>query len=720
MGSKQTNERKPKAEGSPGGRVQVHLPLWKKAVFSALLLAAFFTTAEFILFLLGVTPLVGDEDPLAGFSSQIPVYQERAGDSQPVQMVTARNKLRFFNQQQFAKRKDEGVTRVFCLGGSTTYGRPYNDSTSFCGWLREFLPHADPSRRWEVINAGGISYASYRVAAVMRELSAYQPDIFIVYCGHNEFLEHRTYSDVIDTPAPVRGVTAQLSRTRVYSAMVRVTRGQPEPIAHSEQTAEEFADEVDAILDQSVGLEAYERDEKLREHVLGQYRVNMSQMVDIARSSGADVVLITPASNWRDCSPFKSQHGGDIAPEQQEHFAELLQRARFSYEAGNFSSALDDLDKALAIDELYAQTHHLRGRVLDGLGQHAEAKAAYQRALDEDVCPLRALSPIADIVADIAHEQNVPLVDFAALVEEQSTDGIPGEDLFLDHVHPTIDGHRMLALATIDELDQQNLLRVADGWNDATIDRVTSEVLADVDPRAQGVAMRNLSKVYAWAGKKEEAYRAAHKAVELYPGDAEAHYQVGNLAYRLGKTDEAVERLRFLVSFELSPDVTFYVKAHTQLARMLAERGEYDECEAVLARLLRIDPENAAAQQQWGELLMLQGSRLLNDGRPADAAEKLRQLTRLQPEKTDGKVQLATPLIRTNDYQAGAPVMRSIIDEQPGFLAAYDNLSFVLAQLGQLDEAEEVCRQALEIDPSHDAAQRNLQIILRRRGSASP
>ena len=91
------------------------------------------------------------------------------------------------------------------MGGSTTYGRPFDDATSFCGWLRELLPVADPSRQWELINAGGISYASYRVAALMEELADYQPDVFIVYSGQNEFLERRTYSGIIEMPAPVRG-----------------------------------------------------------------------------------------------------------------------------------------------------------------------------------------------------------------------------------------------------------------------------------------------------------------------------------------------------------------------------------------------------------------------------------------------------------------------------------------------------------------------------------
>ncbi|MFW6168867.1 MAG: hypothetical protein ACODAD_00150 [Planctomycetota bacterium] len=64
--------------------------------------------------------------------------------------------------------------------------------------LREFLPVAHPSRRWEVVNAGGVGYASYRVAKLMEELVRYEPDLFIIYSGHNEFLKRRTYADPFD------------------------------------------------------------------------------------------------------------------------------------------------------------------------------------------------------------------------------------------------------------------------------------------------------------------------------------------------------------------------------------------------------------------------------------------------------------------------------------------------------------------------------------------
>ena len=701
-------------EQTRDGKSRTRLPLWKKALFTVLTLVVFFGLVELALYVVGVKPLSYEEDPYVGFASQIPLFVEQEGDA-GAQMVTARNKLRFFNRQQFAKRKDGGVTRVFCVGGSTTYGRPYDDVTSFCGWLRELLPVADPSNDWELINAGGISYASYRVAALMEELSAYQPDLFIVYCGQNEFLERRTYSGIIDMPAPIRGLGAVLGRTRTYSGISRLVRGfRDKPVA-AEEGSEQLDGEVNTILDQSVGPQDYQRDAELKEQVLAHYRFNMARIVDIARAGGAKVIFVTPASNLRDCSPFKSQHRDGLDAEQQQQSDALIERARANLDTKRFSDALGDLDRAAKIDDQYAQVHYLRGRVLDALDQYEDAKTAYQRALEEDVCPLRALSPMPGIVTDVARERNVPLVDFAALVESEAPQGIPGEAHFLDHVHPTIDGHRMLALAIVDEMARQKLLTRGSDWNDAAVQRVASGIMQNVDPKAQGVAMRNLSKVFSWAGKMEDAYRAAKKALELFPGDGEAHYQVGNLARHLGKTDEAVERLSYLVGVDLKPEVSFYVKAHVQLAAIFAERGEYDECERVVRRLLQLDPDNALGQKQWVDLLMLQGKQLTKDGQLAEAAEKLGEVVRLQPDNFEAKVQLGVALVRGGDHQAAVPVLNAIIAARPEYLPAYNNLSFVLAQLNRLDDAEKVCRQALKIDPNYEAARKNLQLILKKK-----
>ena len=180
---------------------------------------------ELLLALFGVAPVARTEDPYVGFSSWFPLFVEHLEpDGTPI-LVTADNKRNAFNAQRFSAEKPADTYRIFCLGGSTTYGRPYDDAVSYCAWLRAMLPKADPSRNWEVINAGGISYASYRISRLMEELIQYEPDLFIVYTGHNEFLEKRTFESVARVPGPLRDIGAVLSRTRLYAIAKRAADG---------------------------------------------------------------------------------------------------------------------------------------------------------------------------------------------------------------------------------------------------------------------------------------------------------------------------------------------------------------------------------------------------------------------------------------------------------------------------------------------------------------
>ena len=136
------------------------------------------------------------------------------------------------------------------MGGSTTYGRPYFDDVSFCGWLRAYLQAADPTRNWEVINAGGVSFASYRVTRLMDELKQYQPDLFIVYSGQNEFLEQRSYGGLIDQPDWLINLNASLSGTRVYTALEKLIEAVKPDSLKQAKARSQLSGEVDEILNQ--------------------------------------------------------------------------------------------------------------------------------------------------------------------------------------------------------------------------------------------------------------------------------------------------------------------------------------------------------------------------------------------------------------------------------------------------------------------------------------
>src|SRR2546426_9787164 len=80
---------------------QLGIPFWKEAVFSAVIVCGFLLLLELVLLLWGVQPILYNEDPYVGFSSLVPLFVEETGPDGNAYLVTAKNKLRFFNLQRF-------------------------------------------------------------------------------------------------------------------------------------------------------------------------------------------------------------------------------------------------------------------------------------------------------------------------------------------------------------------------------------------------------------------------------------------------------------------------------------------------------------------------------------------------------------------------------------------------------------------------------------------
>ena len=160
---------------------------WRRVVFpllAVLLALTPFVVLECVLIAFGVGGRGLLEDPLAGFAGNQPLFEL---DERGEIYRTARRRRLVFAPQEFAREKPHGTFRIFGLGGSTVQGRPFAIETSFTTWLEIALRGAEPARTWEVINCGGISYASYRLVPILEEVLGYDPDLIVLYTGHNEF-----------------------------------------------------------------------------------------------------------------------------------------------------------------------------------------------------------------------------------------------------------------------------------------------------------------------------------------------------------------------------------------------------------------------------------------------------------------------------------------------------------------------------------------------------
>ncbi len=673
------------------------LPLWEKLLFSLLTTVCVLVLLEAGLAFFGVQASTRDVDPFVGFASNLPLFVPSQTGEDAVEMVTAENKRSLFNRQRFPENKPASSYRIFCMGGSTTYGRPYNDQTSFARWLREFLPLADSSTDWEVINAGGISYASYRVAALMDELSQYQPDLFIIYTGHNEFLERRTYRSLLETPGWLRNVHARLASLRTYRLLQEsLGRGWDDSTAPVDGR-DLLPAEVDTILDQSYGPDEYSRDDAFAAQVLEHYQLSLTRSVQLAREAGADVILVTCASNLRDFEPFKSQHREGLDADQQSIWLGYLDRAADAFQRREFAEALASLDTAAEIDDRHARLHFLRGRVLARLERWEEARGAFVRARDEDVCPLRGLTPMQQIVREVAFEQQVPLVDFATMIDELAEHRIPGDDWFLDHVHPTIEGHRRLALQLVETLQDRGVVKREAAWTPEAIEGVTADVLQSLDSRTHANALRNLAKVLGWAGKVEEASNLAIRAVEGLPGDREAHYLAGQAWHQREELGAAATE--YLLALQADPD---YVPAIVMLGAVLIEQEKPAAARNYLQRAVKLEPDRPLAHQQLGKALLQ-----LNELPAAESA--FRKCLEVGPPMADAYHGLGQVAVRQGHWEQAVSHLEAALDIRPEAPETHCELGFVFLEMGRAKDAADEFTLALLLDPDNERAAAGLE-----------
>lgn len=604
--------------------VSTKTSLRQAIVMSLAAVVLFFGLLEGGLALFGVQPVPQEGDPFVGFALNVPLFIPSQGV-----MTTAPNKKDFFNQQSFAKEKPPNTYRIFCLGGSTTYGRPYDDNTSFPGWLRELLPVAERSKKWEVINAGGISYASYRVAQLMEELIDYQPDLFIIYTGHNEFLEERTYSQIKELPSMVKSSVSLLAKTRTWSAMKSALQGVGLSPLAAQENRTRLAGEVDAILDKSAGLKRYSRDDSLKKNVLQHYQLSLERMVALARSVNARVTFVTPASNLKDCSPFKSEYTEGLNLADVQRSRKILAQAKEEIQENNWPAALNLLAVGVTLDPRHAELQYQRGQTLLALDRYQEAENALRLARDEDVCPLRALTPLPRIVAQVAKEKGAGLVDYIDLLAQRMKatqgHGIPGKEFFLDHVHPTIEGHKILAVALIKEMIKEGIVQPDASWSEVAIEKVDEKIRASVNTETQSLALANLSRVMLWAKKTADAERLAKQALEIADDNNNAAISATSILATIYMQQHKSEPAFSLIysALEKAPGA---IELHLQLARFLLVPS-FEDLEKSAANLLLVN----RMMPDYDEGHALFGMVMARRGRPRIAYPSLMQALHLNP-----------------------------------------------------------------------------------------
>jgi tetratricopeptide (TPR) repeat protein len=415
------------------------------------------------------------------------------------------------------------------------------------------------------------------------------------------------------------------------------------------------------------------------------FRENLRDVCRAGADAGAPVVVCTIPVNLKDCAPFASLHARALPADRLAAWDEVFKQGTALEDRANPVEALARYEEAARIDDRYAELAFRQGRCLAALGRHAEAKEKYSQARDLDTLRFRSDTTINRTIREVAAElagRRVHLADAERAFEEASPNGIPGDELLLEHVHMNFAGNYLMARTVFREIapaldarfgaagspepiaerDAAARLGYTD-WNEL---KIFSQILNDVlrtppftnhydraahnatweakvrglREKANPAGLRQAAAIYQKAVEQAEQdwmirmnYGLLLTEVGDLPGAEEqcravlgrmhhcfpAHCMLGRLYTLMGRLEMAEQHFRD--ALRLNPD---WAEAHRGLADTLGAKGKTDEGVAIYEDRLTKDADR-------GGTLMAMAMFLLRSDRLDDARRRLTDAIPLRP-----------------------------------------------------------------------------------------
>jgi tetratricopeptide (TPR) repeat protein len=375
-----------------------------------------------------------------------------------------------FRVEEFPARPAPGVRRVVCVGGSTTYGHPFEPPGFFSDWLAVRLPVLLPGRRFEVLNLGCNGFSSRHVADLVDDLAEAEVDLLVVYVGHNEFLDQNLPEVRRPGLAAVRHF---LERTRLG----RLLLGNSDRFSAEGEAG--FADRARVLVHDHPFLTLEER-----ERGYAGFERQVQRLLAAATERGWKALVCLPVSDVVDTPVQYSSFSAATPPAARDRFLEqlarteeLLQECRPGWpgsaeisgstqETAALAQALESLGELEALDAGVARLTYDRGLALAAQGRYEAALASFYEARDRDGHPIRATDRIRRVLLERAAAANATVADPRPGFQAAARHGLAGQDgLFVDYCHPDLPGHRILADTILHALASRGVFAPAEDWD---------------------------------------------------------------------------------------------------------------------------------------------------------------------------------------------------------------------------------------------------------------
>ncbi len=379
-----------------------------------------------------------------------------------------------------------------------------------------------------------------------------------------------------------------------------------------------------------------------------------------------------------------------------------VERAHELYERGRWEEALSELRQAIAINPDNGAWYFNLGLTLDMMDRYDEALAAYQQAVELEPQDIESLTAAGTDCTRVGKYQKA--IEFFQRVER---------------IDPSVEAcycNRIAAYSELGDFDRaEEMFYLARQYREKC-----------------PLCFYNMGLALFGRGQYDRALWCWQQVLELEPDYPQVHARIADVFWAKSRLPEARTHL-----FEELRSDPGNLDTLLDLGELLMEMGQDNPAAEKFRQVLDLDPEDCTAHYQLGVLAQKEGdSRLALERfkfvlrhdrhfigahlqiakvyhRQTNRAESLYHANSemAQPELDDATLlELGNLFMDMSQYDSAQSAMRRLVEQCPHDANARHGLAVALLLGNRLDDGIEQCKQALKIQPKHNAAMFNLAL----------
>jgi len=315
----------------------------------------------------------------------------------------------------FDKEKKPNAFRIFIMGGSSAAGFPYEPNGSVASYLLDRLSLVYPDSKIEVINCSMTAINSYTLRDLTPGILDQKPDLILIYAGHNEYYG-ALGAGSIESLGNIRFLVNLVIRLEEYRTF-QLLRNTLAVISKTFSTEKKM--QAGTLMEKMVQNKYIGYGSDVYKKGLTQFEGNLNDILSMITDANVPVLIGTITSNLKDQYPFVSDSSSQYPPAEKIFI---------------------DASQALSQEKF---------KIADSLFRYAR---------DLDALRFRAPGTINEIISRTAEKYGVNVVDIDSAFNANSPNQIVGNNLIIDHLHPSLQGYQLIGKMFFNKMQELKYL----------------------------------------------------------------------------------------------------------------------------------------------------------------------------------------------------------------------------------------------------------------------